>query len=471
MYPIFLSLRFVQRHWLMTLIGAFFVGASLVVLILVMAVMDGFQSQLKATYVGSTADLIVTPRFEADLDQLAVAMKGRFPDSIAATAPHYETITMVRRSGDVDRSIMDEFQVGRVFGIDGIREQQVNSFGQYITTKDSKSKERLVPQVDLTKPFDVWDPDLAVMGFHGVILGHDLMRELHVLPGQKVKLFSLRQHEADPAGNGGNVALDDFELKQELFVVVGIYKSGNSEIDGRSVFMSHEKFDSFFNARTSRRAVRARLRRGDNDFPEIEEVFQSEWREFFHKSLPQGVRAPPAIANPDTPMIAAFRVEPWWAQYLHLVLAIQSEKRMILVIAFLIVLAGTSSIFAAQWLLVSDKVREIGILRSLGAGVKGVAATFILNGFLMGVLGAVGGTLGGLLVVRHIDTIHDWISALTGQEVFDSKIYLFEKIPTEVDPQQVTMFATAALVCTLIAAAIPALRAGLMDPARALHHE
>ena len=99
-----------------------------------------------------------------------------------------------------------------------------------------------------------------------------------------------------------------------LFVVVGIYKSGNSEIDGRSVFMSHDKFDGFFNARTSRRAVRARLARGDEDFPEILDVFEREWRDFVHKSLPPGVQVSPAIRSPDTPMIAAFRVEPWWGR-------------------------------------------------------------------------------------------------------------------------------------------------------------
>ena len=162
---------------------------------------------------------------------------------------------------------------------------------------------------------------------------------------------------------------------------------------------------------------------------------------------------------------------PWSANHQAMVRAIESEKAMILVIAFLIVVAGTSSIFAAQWLLVSDKVREIGILRALGADVKGVATIFVLNGFLMGVLGSLGGTFGGLLFVRYIDSVHAFIRWLTGRDIFDPDIYLFSEIPTKVDPEQVTQFAIAALVCTLIAAAIPALRAGLMDPARALHHE
>jgi len=144
---------------------------------------------------------------------------------------------------------------------------------------------------------------------------------------------------------------------------------------------------------------------------------------------------------------------------------------MILVIAFLIVVAGTSSIFAAQWLLVSDKVREIGILRAIGADFGGVVSIFVLNGFLMGLLGSIGGAAAGLLVVQYIDSVHALISTILGRPVFDPNIYLFEHIPTRVDYAEVTRYAVAALASTLIAAAVPAVRAGLMNPAEALHRE
>jgi len=79
--------------------------------------------------------------------------------------------------------------------------------------------------------------------------------------------------------------------------------------------------------------------------------------------------------------------------------------------------------------------------------------------------------VGGLLVVRYIDTVAGWISAITGRPVFDPKIYLFPSIPTAVDYAEVTHYAVAALVCTLIASAVPAIRAGLLNPAEALHRD
>jgi lipoprotein-releasing system permease protein len=467
-YQLFLSFRFIWRHRLMTLIGSFFVAASLVVLIVVMAVMDGFQAKLKDTFAGSEADLIVTPRDPGiELDLLAVAIKKRLGDRVVASGPHYETISMVRREGQVDPSVMDEFQVAQVFGVDGRLEQRVNNFGEYL----HKVPDRTEPTVlDVDEPFKVHDINQASFGRIGVILGHRLARSLHVIPGQRIKLFALVSK--DSAGNGGgNPDLADYQLRQELFLVVGLYQSGNSEIDRNCVFMDHKDFGTFFDERTARGSLRSKLADPDDDFDAAREALVEDWWAIVNESLPEGRQPAPWLRDESARAAYAFSVLPWSANHQAMVRAIESEKAMILVIAFLIVIAGTSSIFAAQWLLVSDKVREIGILRALGADVRGVATIFVLNGFLMGVLGSLGGTGGGLLFVRYIDQVHQFISWVTGRDIFDPDIYLFTEIPTRVDPEQVLQFSFAALICTLIAAAIPALRAGFMDPARALHHE
>jgi len=467
-YQLFLSIRFIWRHRLMTLIGAFFVGASLVVLIVVMAVMDGFQAKLKETFAGSEADLMVTPRYPGvDLGLLEEALRVRLGDRLVAAGPYFETISMVRREGFVDPSVMEEFQVSQVFGVDGRAEQRVNHFGEYLHEAPDRTKPMVV---DLDEPFRVHDAEQASYDRIGVILGRGLARSLRVIPGQRVKLFALvSKGNADPGGGDPNLA--DYQLRQELFQVVGIYQSGNSEIDRNCVFMDETDFAKFFDARTARGSLRIRLADSDADFEAARDKIVDDWWAIVNESLPEGRVPPPWLRDENARAAYAFTVLPWSAHHEPMVRAIESEKAMILVIAFLIVIAGTSSIFAAQWLLVSDKVREIGILRALGADVKGVATIFVLNGFLMGILGSIGGTFAGLLFVDRIDDVHTFIGWVTGRDIFDPEIYLFRQIPTRVDPEQVLQFASAALVCTLIAAAIPALRAGLMDPARALHHE
>jgi lipoprotein-releasing system permease protein len=463
MYRLFLSLRFLRHHWLMTLIGSFFVGASLVILVVVMSVMDGFQAKLKETIAGSSADLTLTPAWPCDPAKLARAVEERIP-GVEAAGPYYETITLTRLAGPVD-PMREKMHYAAVFGIDAEREARVNRFTEYLAELDPKTGRRapMASVRDRGHPFKVHDPLESASGTIGVIVGRVLADDLRdgaisrSIVNRKIRIAVAEPPKDGPAGADPT----DLSFSYRQVLVVGTYESGNSEVDRSCIFMDHEDFRRLFSGEAHRASVRCRLTDPDGVDAAIGHL---------RASLDHLVRASATV--PDVPLQQQrMRPESWKEKNRSLVRAIETEKSMILVIAFLIVVAGTSSIFAAQWLLVSDKVREIGILRALGADFNGVVSVFVLNGFLMGLLGAAGGAFGGLLVVRHIDTVHSLISALSGRPVFDPRIYLFDRIPTLVDYAEVTRYAAAALVCTLVAAAIPAVRAGLMNPAEALHRD
>jgi lipoprotein-releasing system permease protein len=440
----------------MTLIGSFFVGASLVILVVVMSIMDGFQFRLRETYSGSSADLKVTPLYPADLEVLEREVLRAVPQAKAG-GPYYETISLVRREGRVMQN-EQEFHFAFVYGVDGVKEGRINRWVDNLTSKPRKGSKPKLTVADASRPFYVADELERAVGTKGVIVGATLQRTVGVRVGDKVKLLSVaaKGGARNGSGSGGDPDADDYELLQRLFLVVGVFETGNSEIDDRCVYMEHGDFAEFFPKAASRPSVRFKLGSPD-DYEASKEHLKNNLE-----------RIVTASRLPDANVRAGLSVSTWKDKHKTLVRAIESEKQMILVIAFLIVVAGASSIFAAQWLLVTDKVREIGIFRALGASVGGVTSIFVINGLLMGVLGSVGGSLVGLLVVERIDTVHGWISMLLGHQVFNPDVYLFEKIPTRVDYEQVTQYAVAALVCTLIASAVPALRAGLMDPAKAL---
>lgn len=435
----------------MTLIGSFFVGASLVILVVVMSVMDGFQQRLKDTVSGASADFIVTSRYPADLDALARALLDHVPQ-VKAAAPLEQTMTFVQKT---KADPLDEkLQYAQVFGVDGWREQEVNRFGEYLHQRRGG---RLTVK-DLRDPFKVHDELDAAVGTRGVIIGAGVRREMHVDVGDKIRLAALRRKR----GGKDGAQIDDYEQDWLTFRIVGVYESGNSEKDAHCIFLDWRVVAELWSVDLRRSSVRCRLTDPDA-FDDAKRALRARFATIVQASLAPGTR----ISGDE----AAIYPESWRDENATLVRAIESEKSMILIIAFLIVIAGTSSIFAAQWLLVSDKVREIGILRALGAGVEGVMSIFILNGLFMGVLGSAGGAALGLLVVREIDTVHELIGKVTGRDVFDPSIYLFDRIPTLVDYDAVVRYAVAALACTLVASAIPALRAGLMDPARALHRD
>jgi lipoprotein-releasing system permease protein len=462
MYRLFLSLRFLRHHWLMTLIGSFFVGASLVILVVVMSVMDGFQSKLKETLAGSSADLTLTPNWPCDPVELSKAVEELVPE-VEAAGPYYETITLTRRAGKVD-PMHEKMHYAAVFGIDAARETRINRFSEYLSALDLRTGTRRPPSVrDVAAPFKVYDPREEALGTVGVILGEGLADELRVEPRTTNAWIRIAIAEPAKAGKDADPDADpqDISLKYVQVLVVGLYQSGNSEVDRSCIFMDHEAFHRLFSADVAKASIRCRLKDAGR-IQEADDQLVRVLEKLKDRSLSPGAAAPRNVE---------MRPESWRDKNRTLVQAIESEKSMILVIAFLIVIAGTSSIFAAQWLLVSDKIREIGILRALGADFNGVVSIFVLNGFLMGVLGSAAGTGGGLLVVRNIDTVAGWISTVLGRPVFDPKVYLFSAIPTQVDYGEVTHYAVAALVCTLVASAVPAMRAGFMNPAEALHRD
>ncbi len=457
MYRLFLSLRFLRHHWLMTLIGSFFVGASLVILVVVMSVMDGFQARLKETIAGSSADLTLTPAWPCDTVAFAKALEELVPE-VEVAGPFDETITMTRRPGRV-RATEQKMHYAAVYGVDPRREGRINRFREYLSLLDIKSGTRTPSVADPDDPFRVDDPLARASETIGVVCGKGLMEDLDVQRGEDIRIAIAAPKSGE---DGQDADATNVELKYVLVRVVGVYQSGNSEIDHSCIFMDHKVFGTLFGDDVTRKSVRCRLRHGDAIDATRAQILAA-MRELVRRSALPGARA-------DS-LVGRMQAESWKEKNHTIVQAIESEKSMILVIAFLIVVAGTGSIFAAQWLLVSDKVREIGILRALGAGVDGVVSIFMLNGFLMGVIGSVGGAAGGLLVVRYIDWVHALISWILGRPVFDKNVYLFDRIPTLVDYGEVTRYAVAALACTLVASAVPAIRAGLMRPAEALHRE
>lgn len=460
MYRLFLSLRFLRHHWLMTLIGSFFVGASLVILVVVMSVMDGFQSKLKETIAGSSADLTLTPRWPFDAVELSKSIEQLVP-AVTAAGPYHETITLVRRAGRIDPT-REKMHYAAVFGIDAQREARINRFSEYLGLLDRRTGRRKAPSVrDVADPFRVADELERATGTIGVVLGVGLADDVGVEVNRKIRI-AIAEPAKETAGGGEEPDRENLSFKYLQVLVVGLYESGNSEVDRSCIFMDHAAFRTLFTEDVARSSVRCRLADPDGIEP-AKAALTVVLDKLVVRSAPPGVRIEPWQQQ--------MRPESWKDKNRSLVRAIESEKSMILVIAFLIVVAGTSSIFAAQWLLVSDKIREIGILRALGADFNGVVSIFVLNGFLMGVLGSAGGTFAGLLVVERIDDVHVFISWIAGRPVFDPTIYLFDRIPTLVDYGEVSRYAISALVCTLVASAVPAMRAGLMKPAEALHRD
>ncbi|MBN2473816.1 MAG: ABC transporter permease [Pirellulales bacterium] len=154
-----------------------------------------------------------------------------------------------------------------------------------------------------------------------------------------------------------------------------------------------------------------------------------------------------------------------------LLAAVDMETAILNVLLFLIIAVAGFGILAIFLMIVVEKTRDIGILKSLGASGRGVMGIFLAYGLSLGLVGSGVGLALGLLFVRYINGIADLLGQLTGQPVFDPSIYYFYKIPTIVNPMTVAWIVAGAVAIAVLASVLPALRAALLHPVEALRYE
>jgi lipoprotein-releasing system permease protein len=137
----------------------------------------------------------------------------------------------------------------------------------------------------------------------------------------------------------------------------------------------------------------------------------------------------------------------------------------------LIIAVAGFGILATFFMIVVEKTRDIGILKSLGAPSRGVMSIFLGYGLSLGVVGSGVGAVLGLLFVVYINHIAAGLEWITGQEVFDPTVYYFQEIPTRIDPVTVAWIVAGAMAIAVMASVLPAFRAARLRPVEALRYE
>jgi lipoprotein-releasing system permease protein len=166
-----------------------------------------------------------------------------------------------------------------------------------------------------------------------------------------------------------------------------------------------------------------------------------------------------------------FMVQTWEDKQGPLLAAISIERGILNLLLFLIIGVAGFGILAIFSMIVVEKTRDIGILKALGASNRGVMSIFLGYGLLLGVVGSGLGTALGLTITTYINEIEGFLTKVTGQELFDRKVYYFDKIPTDIQTWSVVWVNIGAVAIAVLSSALPALRAALLHPVRALRYE
>lgn len=271
-------------------------------------------------------------------------------------------------------------------------------------------------------------------GEFGVVLGVELARALQVRMGERVALIA-PQGLVTPAG-----VLP--RLKQ--FRVVGIFEIGLFEYDGGLALIHIEDAQRFY--RTGDQVSGVRLKLAD--------LFEAR-----------------TIAKKIGEQIPASKVTDWSQSHASFFRAVQVEKNVMFTILLLIVTVAAFNIVSTLIMVVTDKRSDIAILRTLGASPGSVMRIFVIQGFLIGAVGTVGGVLGGIVLALNVDVVVPFLEQVLGLRLLDPSVYYISELPSELQRNDVLTIGVVSLLLSLVATLYPSWRAARVRPAEALRYE
>lgn len=167
----------------------------------------------------------------------------------------------------------------------------------------------------------------------------------------------------------------------------------------------------------------------------------------------------------------SYQARTWIDANRNFIEALKLEKIVMFIVVTMTTVVAAFGIVGTLIMSVMSRIKDIGILRSVGARTKSIMQIFIFQGMAIGLTGILLGLVGGISLALSLDKVVDLISKIIGRSLIPQDIYYFNKIPVAINSQDISFIVISALVITLLASIYPAYYATKIIPSEAVRHE